>query len=145
MLCSMKDDMIYTSYFGNIEKILASIPDAGFVSIAGKTPDWFKGQKFKPLMPHYSWWKEWHSKFEGMLDSSESKDWYSKMYSKTVLDQLDPLDTARDLKDLVGWKPTFILCYETPEKFCHRHLVASWLNGARVQCEEWKNQYSQTS
>ena len=24
-----------------------------------------------------------------------------------------------------------LLCYETPEKFCHRHLVAEWLNNGK--------------
>ena len=41
--------MIYTSYFGNIKKILEEVPDAGLISIAGKTPDWFKGEKFIPF------------------------------------------------------------------------------------------------
>ena len=130
--------MIYTSYFGNIKKILEAIPNAGLVSIAGKTLDWFKGEKFKPLMPKYDWWKEWHSRFEGALDSEESKKWYTKQYTKTVLSQLDALDIARQLKDLVHWQPTFILCYETPEKFCHRHLVADWFERNKIECKEWK-------
>ena len=25
-------------------------------------------------------------------------------------------------------KDIILLCYETPEKFCHRHSVAKWLN-----------------
>jgi len=25
-----------------------------------------------------------------------------------------------------------LLCFETPDKFCHRHLVATWLNAAKV-------------
>ena len=129
--------MIYTSYFGNIKKILAAFPNAGLVSIAGKTPDWFKGEKFKPLMPHYSWWREWHEKFADSLESKESRDWYIDKYYKTVLESLDPIDTARALKDLVHWHPTFILCYETSEKFCHRHIVAEWLMCHRVECEEW--------
>ena len=53
-----KFEMIYTSYFGNVKKILEEVPDAGLISIAGKTPTWFKGEKFKPLMSHYDWWKE---------------------------------------------------------------------------------------
>ena len=138
MLCSMHDDMIYTSYFGNVKKILEEVPDAGLISIAGKTPDWFKGEKFKPLMPHYDWWKEWHDTFEGSLDSKESREWYIDKYNKTVLSSLDPVHTERALKDLVHCKPTFILCYETPEKFCHRHIVAEWFNNYCIPCEEWK-------
>lgn len=130
--------MIYTSYFGNISKVLASVPDASFVSIAGKTPEWFAGKKFKPLMPHYGWWREWHEKFADDLGSIESRAWYTTKYMKTVLSSLEPLNVARQLKDLASWKPTFILCYETPEKFCHRHIVAKWLSDARIECEEWE-------
>lgn len=49
MLYSMNDDMIYTSYFGNAKKILEEVPDAGLISIACKTPTWFKGEKFIPF------------------------------------------------------------------------------------------------
>lgn len=132
--------MIYTSYFGNIKKVLAAVPDAGLVSIAGKTPNWFTGERFISLMPHWLWWKEWHEKFISDLESDESKKWYTAKYKETVLRQLDPHVVARQLKDLVQWKPTFILCYETPEKFCHRHIVAKWLNDARIDCEEWKDE-----
>ena len=38
--------LIYTSYFGNMKKILSSVLDAKFVSIAGKTPCWFKGERY---------------------------------------------------------------------------------------------------
>lgn len=131
--------MVYTSYFGNIEKILATVPDARLVSIAGKTPDWFKGEKYKPLMPHWNWWREWHSMFKDFLESEESRKWYTNRYCKTVLNILDPLSTARELKDLAEWNPTFILCYETPEKFCHRHIVAEWLSKNGILCQEWES------
>jgi len=130
--------MIYTSYFGNIKKILKSCPDAGLISIAGRTPEWFDGKKFKDLMPHYDWWKEWHDMFADNLELNVSKKWYSDKYYSTVLSNLDPLEIARKLKILVDWRPTFILCYETPEKFCHRHIVADWFNKYHIPCEEWK-------
>ena len=132
--------MIYTSFFDNVGNIVKSIPDARFVSIAGKTPASFIGKKYKPLMPHYSWWKEWHSKFTDSLESEESRKWYTSRYYKTVLNILDPLSTARELKDLAEWNPTFILCYETPDKFCHRHIVAEWLTKYSIDCMEWSNE-----
>ena len=129
--------MIYTSYFGNIKKIIKKHPDAGLISIAGATPAWFTGMKCKELMPHYDWWKEWHETFKENLESVASKSWYTEKYNETVLKNLDKMKIARKLKDLVEWKPTFILCYETPEKFCHRHLVADWFNASSIQCEEF--------
>ena len=127
----------YTSYFGNIKKILKACPDAGLVSIAGKTPDWFKGQKFKKLAPHYDWWKEWHDMFASNLDSHESRSWYTEKYIKTVLQHLDARNVATKLKECTGFKTVFLLCYETPDKFCHRHIVAEWLKNARVDCREF--------
>ena len=32
--------------------------------------------------------------------------------------------------NLLGKKKVVLLCYESAEKFCHRHLVADWLNDA---------------
>lgn len=128
--------MIYTSYFNNIEKVLAEVTDARLVSIAGKTPDGVDVVKFKALMPHWDWWKEWHGRFADNLESEESIAWYKKKYNSTVLSSLDPLETTRELKDLVGWHTPVLLCYEPPEKFCHRHLVAKWLSNSRIECKE---------
>ena len=127
----------YTSYFGNVKNILEAEPDAGLVSIAGKTPDWFDGQRFKKLAPHYAWWKQWHDMFKSNLESRESKRWYESMYFSTVLDNLDARETAQKLKELVGYKTVFLLCYEKPDKFCHRHLVERWLRDAGVDCREF--------
>lgn len=127
----------YTSYFGNIKKILEVEPNAGLVSIAGKTPDWFTGCKFKRLAPRYDWWIEWHEKFKENLESRESKKWYTSKYLDTVLKHLDAREMAQKLKDLVGYKTVFLLCYETPEKFCHRHIISEWLNNAGVDCREF--------
>ena len=130
--------MIYTSYFDNINNIVASIPDARFVSIAGKTPDGFVGEKYQKLMPLHSWWCEWHGKFIDTIESNESKAWYIKKYTETVLSKLDLITVAQEVKDMCNWHSTFILCYETPEKFCHRHIVADWFKSSRIECEEWK-------
>lgn len=127
----------YTSYFGNIKNILKDDPDAGLVSIAGKTPEWFKGLKFKKLAPHYEWWIKWHDMFKDCLESRESKKWYADKYLSTVLRNLDAQDIAVKLKELVGYRTVYLLCYETADKFCHRHIVAEWLNNAGVACREF--------
>lgn len=131
---------IHTSYFGNIKSILKRHPHEVLVSIAGKTPSWFKGCCFLDLAPKKWWWKIWHDSFKDNLDCEESRAWYSERYKDTVLDQLDPFEVVEKLttcnqelttcnQDLYPANVT-ILCYETPEKFCHRHLVAEWLNSS---------------
>lgn len=33
-----------------------------------------------------------------------------------------------------------LLCYEKPDDFCHRHLVADWLRKNGYECEElWRD------
>lgn len=133
--------MIYTSYFAVLKKVLAQDPNLVPVSIAGKTPTWLEGSiievnKYKPLMPHYDWWSQWHSKFEGQLESEESKTWYIKHYKTTVLDKLKASQVWQDLMDLSHKHNVVLLCYETPDKFCHRHLVANWLVANGIMCKE---------
>ena len=51
---------------------------------------------------------------------TKNKEQYIQEYSQ-ILNKLDPQKVCDDLKDKT------ILCWESSEKFCHRHLVADWL------------------
>ena len=128
----------FTSYFGNSKHVLHDDPDACLVSIAGITPSWFAGEKFMCLAPKWSWWNEWHSMFKDCIESDESKAWYTEKYTSTVLDKLDAHNVANELALLSSCSTIVLMCYETPEKFCHRHIVASWLCSNGISCNEWK-------
>jgi hypothetical protein len=100
------------------------------VSIAGKCPPWYTDKEFKTLAPKFDWWKEWESKAKEVgKDNKENNDWYTKMYHETVLSNLSVKDTLIKLHNIVGCPldEVTLLCYESPEKFCHRHLAASWI------------------
>ena len=96
-----------TSYF-------AKYKGENAVSIAGKTPDWYKGREYKKLAPKYDWWKKWR-------DESLSEEWYKEQYYKTILDKLD----ARQVYEELG-EDAVLLCWEKSGKFCHRHLITDW-------------------
>ena len=34
-------------------------------------------------------------------------------------------------------KDVALVCYEKPSDFCHRHLVADWLNKNGFECKEF--------
>lgn len=107
--------MIYTSYFGNLKNVKNPI------SIAGKSPYYYKGFEFKILAPKYFWWKRWH-------DEKLSNEWYIKQYIKTVLRPLDPNKIIQGLFDLYpGEQEVTLLCYELPGQFCHRNIIKYWL------------------
>lgn len=137
--------MIYTSYFGNIKKIKAKMPQLVLVSIAGKTPDWFDGKKLPELAPKYDWWKEWKDKYcdANGISTEKGYTFYTQMYYETVLSETDPESIATKLKTIADGKDVCLLCYETPENFCHRQLVAEWLNNAGIACTEWDEAGSQ--
>ena len=42
-------------------------------------------------------------------------------YYETVLSQLDPKQVYDELEGRI------LLCFENPDEFCHRHIVAEWL------------------
>lgn len=112
-----------TSYFNKC-KTLINAGYTNLVSIAGKTLPYFVEQikngdnrfkEYKKLAPKYDWWKQWHSGF--MTDEQ-----YIEKYYETVLNNLDANEVVKELGD-----DAILLCYEAPNKFCHRHIVAEWI------------------
>lgn len=88
------------------------------------------------MAPKYSWWKEWH-------DNHLSEQWYIEKYKETVLQTLNPNKVVQDLQKIGN--NVILLCFETPEKFCHRHLVAEWLNTQlKLDIREYTLQSQQT-
>jgi hypothetical protein len=96
-----------TSYFAKSAKH----PNA--VSIAGKCPPWYRGREYKKLAPKYSFFKKY------MEDGDQI--YYTEQYYSQILNRLNPQKVLEELG-----AHAILLCYETPEKFCHRHLVTQW-------------------
>jgi uncharacterized protein (DUF488 family) len=125
--------MIYTSYFAKLK----SLPDNIIpISICGKAPDWYKGLQYKKLAPKYDFFMKWKE--------SHDNDYYIKCFNEQVLDKLNPYSVLFEIKDLLGKNSIqsndiCLICYEKPNDFCHRHLVADWLNKNGVECKEWEN------
>jgi hypothetical protein len=125
--------MIYTSYFAKLK----SLPDNIIpISICGKAPDWYEGLQYKKLAPKYDFFMKWKE--------NHDNDYYIKCFNEQVLSKTNILTTLRDLIDLVNsvdglvGKNICLVCYEKPSEFCHRHLVADWLNKNGVECKEWE-------
>ena len=121
--------MIYTGYFSKTKMY----EDLGLqvVSIAGKSPDFFKGPKYPSLAPDYKMFMDWK---KGKIDDFE----YTTIFKK----KLATLDVEAVKRFLNSFnKDVILLCYEKPGDFCHRHIVADWLEeviGGRI------DEYDQT-
>lgn len=84
------------------------------VSIARRAPDGFSGREYKKLAPKLWFFKKY--KEDG------DKEFYIDRYREEVLAFLDPHRVVEELgSDAV------LLCWEKPGKFCHRHIVADWI------------------
>ena len=119
--------MIYTSYFGNLKNIP---PDIFPIAICAKPPNWFNGPNIKILAPSY----EILSKYK--LDGNSNQ--YAQAYNHEILHFLYAPKLVHFLDVKASGKDVVLLCYETPDKFCHRHLVAKWLNNNGYRCEEYR-------
>jgi hypothetical protein len=101
--------LIYTSNFSRCGS------DNRAVSIALKSPDWYKGREYKRLAPPYWLLEDYHK--------NKDIESYSFYYYSDVLSRLNPCEIVNELGDDV-----ILLCWESPSDFCHRHLVSEWLN-----------------
>lgn len=95
--------MIQTSYFAKAAKM------DNAVAISIGVPKWFKGERYPALAPSWSLVKESNEKT------------YRERYYREVLSRLNPVYVADDLEGKI------LLCHEKPGDFCHRRLVAEWL------------------
>ena len=119
--------MIYTSYFAKLKFLPDNIIP---ISICGKAPDWYKGLQYKKLAPKYDFFIKWKD--------NHDNDYYTKCFNEQVLDKLDVEDTVSELIDPHSGIDIALICYEKPEEFCHRHLVAEWLRKNGFKCEEYR-------
>ena len=137
--------MIYTSYFDKISELPDNVIP---VSICGKAPDWYKGLQYKTLAPKLEFFKKW--------EQTKDNDYYTDNYNRLVLNVLTVEEVLEDLYNKLNDEQKGILystdsniddckclhivliCYEKPEEFCHRHIVADWFNENNIIVKEWE-------
>jgi len=101
---------VKTSYFAKYKE-----GERG-VSIATGSPAWFKGRTYPPLNPGWVLAKS--------FQNNQDEEYFTKMYHELVLDKLDPKKVFDDLRGCT------LLCWEKSGEFCHRRVVARWLEEA---------------
>ena len=118
---------IVTTYFAKLKTLPDNIVP---VSICGKAPTWYNGLQYKKLAPRYEFFMKWKK--------DHDNDYYIKCFNEQVLSSLDPKIVVKELMDKAGSENIALVCYEKPRDFCHRHLVAEWLNNNGYTVEEFK-------
>lgn len=108
---------IFTSYFDNLERVkeLCLVP----IGIAGISPPEFNELEYRKLAPK-------RFIYDNYIESGDEES-YSRDYYRCILDKLNSERVIKDLEKLSGGRDIVLLCYEKPNQFCHRHLVAYWM------------------
>ena len=112
---------IGTGYFAKAKEYA----DAGYalVSIAKKRP-WFLPDTLT-ITDYFQL-----APTDEILALKDSPKEYEKLYNERILSTKSRTHVLVDLDRIAmkQWKDKLVLmCYESPEKFCHRHIVAKWL------------------
>ena len=114
--------VIYTGNFANEKKYVAN----GFtcISIALKPSRFFVSRNFMPeLAPTYD-----------MLSISDEA--YVPKYAE-ILKKINPEEILNKISILSKGKPAVLMCFEKEGDFCHRRLVAEWLqNLYKIEVKE---------
>lgn len=118
--------MIYTGYYAKLKNYL----DAGLtpVSISGSIPDFMQGYLWwKFLAPSWDIFSKWKT---GEIDEFG----YVQRY---IPERLEVLDKAKLKEALLSLDNPILLCYEK-EGFCHRHVLADWIeNNLGIRVDEF--------
>lgn len=106
---------IYTSYFGNSKKL----QQAGIkvIGISLYPPRWFNGISLKQVAPTKSI----------LFANGQTQEDYTRRYRSEVLSLQDMQQFLKTVEQASEGQDVALCCYEKPEDFCHRHILADWI------------------
>ena len=112
---------IYTGYYANLRKYLAG--GCAAIGISVGTPSYLKGN---PVVSYMRWLGPTYD----MLDIEDEAE-YTRQYRERILAKLDyrrQIAKFHEIASAQDKSKVVLLCYEKPPKFCHRSLLAEWIN-----------------
>lgn len=110
--------MIYTGYYAKLKKYREN--NLYPIAISGKRPNFYTEAFWTDFAPRYDMFLEWKS---GKIDDIQYTERYRKWLDS--LDKQEIRDVINELED--EGKQIIFLCYEKAGDFCHRHILADWL------------------
>ena len=119
---------IYTSYFANLKNLEKE--DIFPIGICCYPPKWFNGPNLGAIAPT-----------PDILEKCKSSHAeYEKRYKAEVLSIFKDINILINrISYISGGKDVALCCYEKPSDFCHRHIVAKWLEEqAGIEVKEFE-------
>ena len=80
----------------------------------------YTGKAITKLAPKRAFWDIWYNNI-GKIPEEEKIKYYIEEYYKQVLSKVDIEELLKDEKDPI------LLCYEKGQDFCHRHVLAEYI------------------
>ena len=107
-------------------------PDA--VGISYSSPQWFVGARFPLLAPE---WSMVDSIRKGLMTEKE----YTIKYINLIKNRRNQGQlTAAMIYDMLP-ENSILLCYESPNDFCHRRVLAEWIKlEIGIEIPEWRSE-----
>lgn len=102
---------IYTGNFANVKKYTAVGLFPISISLSSR---YFSGLLYRKLNPDFSYLNDIESEY-----IPKFKEKLKNLSAKIVVKELEELSCGKDI---------VLLCHEKAGEFCHRRLVADWLN-----------------
>ena len=119
--------MIYTSSYKNCKN--SSYQTYSISKDRGQDAN-YNGPCFLTLAPKESFFRVWRNN-QGVIDELENNYYYMDEFYNQILKELNPEEIYQILDNSI------LLCYEDSNQFCHRHIVAAWLElSLGVQIDE---------
>lgn len=129
--------IIATSYYANIKNLPT---DYTLISISGRiSEDIFNNIHIhdKTLAPSWSIYKDYKDSYDSEV--------YEERFKKEVLPKVNLNKKLKEWQEQSGNDKFILLCYETPNDFCHRHIVAEAFNDLGYNVTEYKKPIEKTS
>ena len=117
---------IYTSYFGAIKRLPSHL---SLYSTANGTRSGIG--RIQQFLPDWS-----------IVDGIKKGKITEQEYTEKYLEKLNTFQITKE--NIEALNNSVLLCFESPEKFCHRHILANWLKdkaygfGLEINIEENK-------
>ena len=81
----------------------------------------FEGKAIPKLAPKKVFWDIWHDNI-GKISEEENTKYYIREYYNQVLSKVNIEELLKNEKDPI------LLCFERKQDFCHRHVLAEYIN-----------------
>ena len=115
--------ILKTGYFAKLKEY----QEAGYypVSISQYPPEFYKGDECKFFAPMPRLLQDYK---EGKCDDHMYEVAYRNNLKKHASEILPKLREIANIAQSKGYDTVIFLCFENNEKFCHRHILADYLN-----------------